>query len=571
MTPSSPMKMGRERGPASAFPGSKRGGGGELVQFFFSSLSPAQRPSSTTPNRARAPSLRNPHPESDRDPLPDDKGGDDHPPPPTARIHHGPPSAFPTEHEAGDRDASFAGRLWHDEADAEEYAQRLAELKELHGSIKQRQATNVDRNALRADIAHYRDAKAALKCSWPQGGAGGAGGVLVRFPGCGAPMACSAFTTSASSSNHKINHQTTAWLSTHSTSSAPTPTLTTPHTPYLPTPGHEAPDASPSPCTAALARLQRRRVRDRRPEDIGEMTLDEATDEKAALKKEIAMLQNVYRDAKALMTSEDHATLRMLYARYTDLRSKLEGTSKSPHAGDKPFPSSLGSQRRGSADRLHNPTEGLHGSDLEEVKCPLLDPLLTPSPTAFIFRRYKALRHEKKVLQVQLHNFQETFAKTHGHPPSVEERQPIAAEYRRYKTSRLKWGIHIDELAIAVTFLFICNVTMPFGTFKAAKRPPRPSHQQPGARRRGSRHVLCFNVGDGGGPNVGGGSHVTPSLSASAKVSELGERSAPFSSNRRFALEEQRQPGQDPPRIASSRFPRGACRDNHHLGPPPTG
>ncbi|KAJ3190805.1 hypothetical protein HK101_008348 [Irineochytrium annulatum] len=164
-----------------------------------------------------------------------------------------------------------------------------------------------------------------------------------------------------------------------------------------------------SPCKAALERLKRKRIRDGRSTDFDGMSLREMSEEKAAVKKELGQLKALFssmkKDKSVTANQEDKDIMRELYNRYCELKSRIDGASP----------------------RVEVPESSCH-SAAEVLSLP---------PQEEDRKQYKRLRYEKKLLQIQLHKYQDEFKKENGRPiQTPEDRAPIKAEYKRYKELR---------------------------------------------------------------------------------------------------------------------------------------
>ncbi|KAI8608153.1 hypothetical protein BC830DRAFT_33747 [Chytriomyces sp. MP71] len=164
---------------------------------------------------------------------------------------------------------------------------------------------------------------------------------------------------------------------------------------------HSSSPISISP-KSSLDRLARKRQRERRPAAISDMSVEQMMEEKTAVKRELAHLKSVFKEAEAPVAGEDRNVMRELYGRYCDLKVAIEGRME-------------GGREVREEEEMRNEMRGV-GSDLD---------------------RYALLRHEKKMLQLQLHSFQDEFVKRTGRPvKTAEDRAPVHAEYKRYKELR---------------------------------------------------------------------------------------------------------------------------------------
>ncbi|KAJ3332457.1 Protein fam13a [Blyttiomyces sp. JEL0837] len=162
---------------------------------------------------------------------------------------------------------------------------------------------------------------------------------------------------------------------------------------------------------AALERLAKKRVRDGRPFDVMNMSTTQMSEEKAAIKKELGQLKALFSSGGGEKPApDDKVIMRELYNRYCELKSKLESQpSVSEQSSSRPL-------------REAEPTYEDH-----EAKV----------------KRYKKLKYEKKLLQIQLHEYQDDFRRKHGRPIHLpEDRAPIKAEYKRYKHQKM----HANEM-----------------------------------------------------------------------------------------------------------------------------
>jgi hypothetical protein len=122
--------------------------------------------------------------------------------------------------------------------------------------------------------------------------------------------------------------------------------------------------------------------------------------------------------------------MRDLYNRYCELKAHLEGSgisgsissssinlfhsSSSPSSPTRSRPSS--SANTNNHYNKNNHGDGVGGGGEDNMKM------------------YKKLRYEKKMLQIQLHKYQDEFQKLHGRAiKTAEDREPIRGEYKRYK------------------------------------------------------------------------------------------------------------------------------------------
>ncbi|KAJ3248825.1 hypothetical protein HDU77_008010 [Chytriomyces hyalinus] len=151
---------------------------------------------------------------------------------------------------------------------------------------------------------------------------------------------------------------------------------------------------------SSLERLARKRLRERRPKEIKDMSMEQILEEKTAVKRELAHLKAQFKEDSSLYSQEGKEVMRELYARYCELKSSIEARTDST--------SESSFQTRDIPQKLN--------SELE---------------------RYAILRHEKKMLQLQLHNYQNEFIKRTGRRvKTAEDRAPVQGEYQRYKELR---------------------------------------------------------------------------------------------------------------------------------------
>ncbi|KAJ3082231.1 hypothetical protein HDU99_003274 [Rhizoclosmatium hyalinum] len=168
---------------------------------------------------------------------------------------------------------------------------------------------------------------------------------------------------------------------------------------------------------SSLERLARKRLRERRPKDIQDMSVEQLMEEKTAVKRELAHLKTQFKESSNLYTPEDKEIMRELYSRYCDIKSCIES-------------------RMDSSCSLRMSTDEIRVSNSE-------------------LEQYALLRHEKKILQLQLHKFQDNFIKENGRRvKTADDRAPVQAEYKRYKElrsiidemeNRLKLEVNDDE------------------------------------------------------------------------------------------------------------------------------
>ncbi|KAJ3381393.1 hypothetical protein HDU84_005139 [Entophlyctis sp. JEL0112] len=164
---------------------------------------------------------------------------------------------------------------------------------------------------------------------------------------------------------------------------------------------------------SSLERLARKRIRERRPTEIENMTTEQLLEEKAAVKRELAYLKSLFKESTQC-SSDDKDILRELYHRYCDLKAHIE--ARPDHA---PVENS-------QTNNLSKENTVFERCEWFESAYPLTDN-----------ERYALLRHEKKTLQILLHNFQNDFMKKNGRKvKTFEDRIPVQAEYARYKEIR---------------------------------------------------------------------------------------------------------------------------------------
>ncbi|ORY40426.1 hypothetical protein BCR33DRAFT_719418 [Rhizoclosmatium globosum] len=75
---------------------------------------------------------------------------------------------------------------------------------------------------------------------------------------------------------------------------------------------------------SSLERLARKRLRERRPKDIQDMSVEQLMEEKTAVKRELAHLKTQFKESSNLYTPEDKEIMRELYSRYCDIKSCIE-------------------------------------------------------------------------------------------------------------------------------------------------------------------------------------------------------------------------------------------------------
>ncbi|KAJ3131891.1 hypothetical protein HK100_005921 [Physocladia obscura] len=79
----------------------------------------------------------------------------------------------------------------------------------------------------------------------------------------------------------------------------------------------------------SLERLSQQRTLENRPDDLSEMSLEQMKDEKAAVKRELAHLKNVFQESSQLCHHGDKALMRDLYNRYCDVKVNLDSAANS--------------------------------------------------------------------------------------------------------------------------------------------------------------------------------------------------------------------------------------------------
>ncbi|KAJ3413683.1 Protein fam13a [Chytridiales sp. JEL 0842] len=186
-----------------------------------------------------------------------------------------------------------------------------------------------------------------------------------------------------------------------------------------------------NPCEAALARLAQKRSRDGRPADVGQMTAEQMITEKSVVKRELSQLKSLFANSKSggpSPTDDERSTMRDLYNRYCQLKSALESGTNTT-----------------SRHALSSPSDPPHSTSSHSF----LRPHSTQNGTEDKMKSYKRLRYEKKLLQIQLHKYQEDFKKLNGRMiKTAEDRAPIRVEYKRYKELREVLGRMEAELGI---------------------------------------------------------------------------------------------------------------------------
>ena len=60
-------------------------------------------------------------------------------------------------------------------------------------------------------------------------------------------------------------------------------------------------------------------------------------------------------------------------------------------------------------------------------------PSTGPDAAVCLQGKFAQLKREKKTLQIQLNKFNSDFVAKHGKPPRSSDRQPLKAEFTRYK------------------------------------------------------------------------------------------------------------------------------------------
>ncbi|TPX36914.1 hypothetical protein SmJEL517_g01089 [Synchytrium microbalum] len=166
----------------------------------------------------------------------------------------------------------------------------------------------------------------------------------------------------------------------------------------------------PSQCQLALQRLDKQRKREGRPYDVMVMNAGQLNDEKSAVRKELGALKALFasRDGtKTVPTKDDRTMMRELYQRYCEVKDRLASL---------------------------DPLAQVEGEETEDQKI------------------YKQLRSDKRQLQVMLHNFQEQFKKENGRNIQTSvDREPVAAEYKRYKEIKEQIKEIEEKLGISAT------------------------------------------------------------------------------------------------------------------------
>eukprot|EP01094_Clydonella_sp_ATCC50884_P014334 TRINITY_DN2471_c6_g1_i1.p1 TRINITY_DN2471_c6_g1~~TRINITY_DN2471_c6_g1_i1.p1 ORF type:complete len:629 (+),score=207.09 TRINITY_DN2471_c6_g1_i1:355-2241(+) len=155
-------------------------------------------------------------------------------------------------------------------------------------------------------------------------------------------------------------------------------------------------------CNSMLDRL---RALGGRSGDIDAMSASQRADEKAAVKRVLRIFDNEFKAKNgALPNKAEKEVLRPLYMHYRTLNKALGSAEK---AGEPKSP------------RSSSPATSSKSSTSSDV------------PDA---KKYKALKKEKRKLQLKLHEYQNEFFKKHGRKVQyLEDRLPVQEEYERYK------------------------------------------------------------------------------------------------------------------------------------------
>lgn len=246
----------------------------------------------------------------------------------------------------------------------------------------------------------------------------------------------------------------------------------------------------PDALQRALAHMEASRQRGGRPFELAQMSAIQLKEEKDALKRELKMFDIEFQKQHGrpvsveslvfvccqLMTQpskENKEALRVLYQRYRDIKVLTERPSQPPpqkqlqpdSAGqwspsytparpsapafeDKPstkFSQSAPLDKRrdvgeaglASSFAAMKPASTRSLSVAEDSGSP---PPKSRSPTVTgplaSDNRYKALKAEKRELQIFLHEYQTTFIQRNGHKvQTARDRQPVATEYQRYQVN----------------------------------------------------------------------------------------------------------------------------------------
>eukprot|EP00033_Pygsuia_biforma_P005032 GCRY01005524.1.p1 GENE.GCRY01005524.1~~GCRY01005524.1.p1 ORF type:complete len:277 (-),score=97.65 GCRY01005524.1:93-923(-) len=179
--------------------------------------------------------------------------------------------------------------------------------------------------------------------------------------------------------------------------------------------------SDPPALAAALSRLHQLRHQERRPYEIIFMSLDQANQEKAAVKKELRDYDLAFQaEYKRLPIKSEKEVMRPLYQRYRDVKAHID--------------------RMGDGGEVEVST-----SKMFSQPTPRIEPE-QPCPPAEQTEQeeYSALRAEKRRLQVHLLTYEKNFQKKNGRKMRTrEDRAPIQLDYERYKAIKQR----LSELA----------------------------------------------------------------------------------------------------------------------------
>ncbi|KAI8922952.1 hypothetical protein BC831DRAFT_506328 [Entophlyctis helioformis] len=191
------------------------------------------------------------------------------------------------------------------------------------------------------------------------------------------------------------------------------------------------------PAQQAFDRLAQLRRDAGRPAEVEHMTAQQVKQEKSAVKAELAQLKSMYINTKLVagkgnasarlsgnkagsseITAEEKIVMKMLFSWYCELKNRYEGLAQiaSPTA-----------------------TTSVQNGVLPETVPAGSVSVAMPDSAKLEFddARYKSMRHEKKRLQVQLHDYQTRFLKQNGRAALTnEDWAPVKADYKHYKALR---------------------------------------------------------------------------------------------------------------------------------------
>eukprot|EP00842_Homolaphlyctis_polyrhiza_P005445 jgi/Hompol1/5901/HPOL_000337-RA len=171
----------------------------------------------------------------------------------------------------------------------------------------------------------------------------------------------------------------------------------------------------------ALDRLAALRREAGKSSDVSKMSIHQIKSEKTAVKSELAKLKAYYSGVlingeRIKMSPEEKKIMKDMFAYYCDLKARHEKQASSSPGPNTPF-TVTSTPITPAIFSASNDTKEQMGQSDEA--------------------RYRALRHEKKRLQIHLHEYQTAFQKQHGRAAqTTEDWAPVKAEYRQYKALR---------------------------------------------------------------------------------------------------------------------------------------